>query len=152
MIEGRTLFENFGKAIGADGLRLDDSGYCCLAIDDTVLNFELQPSFAEFLVYAPVGALPARQDEAYLHRLHQANYASLLAGTGAIGIDREGKTIMFVERVPLRGLDAPGFVQTVEGILRRVREWQRLIFSGGLLDPTPGDDVAQFATPWMMRV
>lgn len=142
-----TLFANhvdilseFGKKIGIPDVAFDKDGYCCLGFDDVVLNIEHNEELRHLLVFSEVASLPAQPQESLLLRLLELNYASLVMGTGAIGVDEHARTIMFVERIPLRGLDAEAFETAMRSIIDRVEALKTAIAAPDFVSPNPNSN------------
>lgn len=114
------ILSEFGKMVGIPDVAFDQDGYCCLGFDDVVLNIEHNETFRHLLVFSEVASLPAQPNKSLLLLLLKLNYASLVMGAGGISIDEHAGTIMFVERIPLRGLDNVAFEAAMRSIVDRV--------------------------------
>ncbi|MFC0217148.1 CesT family type III secretion system chaperone [Pseudochelatococcus lubricantis] len=116
------IIQEFGKLINIPELALDEDGYCCLGFDDVVLDIEYKEHLKILLVHSRIGTLPDQPWSALLEKLQDMSYATLIMGTGAIGIDRHARRIMFIERIPLRGLTPQDFEAAIEAIVDRVEK------------------------------
>lgn len=114
------ILSEFGKKVGISDVVFDQDGYCCLGFDDVVLNIEHDETLRHLLVFSEVTSLPAQPQKSLLLLLLKLNYASLVMSTGGIGIDEHAGRIMFVERIPLRGLDGAAFEAAMSSIVDRV--------------------------------
>jgi hypothetical protein len=125
--------------LGVESVELDADGYCCVGFDDVILNIEHDEKRHDVLTYAELAELPAQPQPAYLLRVLEVNYASLLMTPGAIGVDTQARKIMFVERVPLLGLSYQGFEAALQSIVNRVESLQKLMISRGFAQPAEGE-------------
>lgn len=145
----RTLLAEFGQRIGLPDLAFDDDGYCCLQIEESVLNIEADEHQGQFLVYSSVGQLPRAPTLAVFRQLAELNYASLMLGKGAIGVDERSGRIMFVERIAWRGLDA-GLLETeIRGVSDRIEAATRLVLDEPQPDVVPSDVDQTFASTYI---
>ncbi len=117
------LIAHLGQAVGIPGLAFDDDGYVCLSFDDVVLDIEHQAGV--LLVTSEVGRLPEPENAQFLGGLLELNHARLLQEDGAIGIDRAGGRIVFIDRAPLRGMTHELFEARLKEIIEAVETWRK---------------------------
>lgn len=109
------MLSEFGQRMGIPGVVFDEDGYCCLGFDDVLLNLELNEQAQHVIVSSEVGSLQPQPPEALLSRYLALNHAALIMGLGGIGVNEDRRVIMYVDRIPLRGLD----VETLEAEIAR---------------------------------
>jgi Tir chaperone protein (CesT) family len=138
----RAILADFGKTIGIPQIEFDAQGHCCLGFDEVVLNIEYNADLKHFLIYSALGPLPPVPDVSLMERLLDLNYASLIMGKGAIGVDRDARAIIFVERIALRGLTSKDFEDAIQSIVNRVEALKEQVAAQGGRAPDlalPGD-------------
>jgi Tir chaperone family protein CesT len=136
----RSLLVELGQRIGIADLAFDDGGYCCLKIGESVLNIEFDEAQGHFLIYCAIGQLPREPTLERFRQLAELNYASLLLGKGGVGADERSGRIMFVERLPLRGLDA-GLLETeLRATVERIEAMTKLVMADR---PAPSAEPAE---------
>ena len=110
------MLSEFGRRIGIPDVVFDEDGYCCLGFDDVVLNLELNGPASHLIISSEIGKLPSQPPESLLLRYLALNHAALIMGTGGIGVNEDRRTIVYVERIQLRGLD----IEIVEAEITRI--------------------------------
>ena len=144
------LLSELGKQIGIPDIKFDQAGFCCLGFDEVVLNIEYSDPLKHLLIYSAIGQMPPVAGEAYLLRLLELNYASLVMGTGAVGVNSDAGVISFVERVPLRGLSSQGFEAIIQSIVNRVEALQKQIATLATGTASNGSDATHDSS--MLRI
>lgn len=126
------------QKLGVENIEFDEDGYCCVGFDDVILNIEHEKEKRDLLIYAEIVDLPGQPQSAYLMRILEVNYASLLMTPGAIGVDTQARKVMFVEHIPLLGLTYDAFEKALQSIVNRVESLQKLMMSRGFAQQPEG--------------
>lgn len=118
----REILTEFGKTIGIAEIAFDEEGHCCLGFDDVVVDIAISETGSSVIVSSEITTLPPQSDETLLLRYLALNYIALIMGTGAIGVDTDKRSVRFVERISLRGLDEAIFTSEMTAIVDRVEK------------------------------
>ncbi|MEJ5301208.1 MAG: type III secretion system chaperone [Thermodesulforhabdaceae bacterium] len=127
MIAERTggVLKEFGEEAGIEGLSLDERGYCCLFINDTGINLEIDEERETLFLYAYLGDLPGEGERLSLYEtLLEANTVNFAPGGGTIGIDTEQNVIVLSMAMPAVDLNINSFSRTMEEIVHQVQQWR----------------------------
>lgn len=123
------ILSSFGQKIGIPDIQFDDDGQCILKFDDVTVNLELNQDATQIIVSSPLTSLSEQPNEALMLRYLALNYIALIHGTGGIGFDEGTRQLMFVERIPLLGLDDDRFEAIMTYTVDRVEALQAMLSS-----------------------
>jgi len=108
------LLRDLGKLVGMNDLALDEHGRCALLIDD---RLEISVTFANgddhLVMAALVGELPADAPQERYAALLDANFFWRGTNGATLGVDRDTRAVVLLERLPITGL----YVGHLEAIL-----------------------------------
>ena len=143
-------FLEFARLAGMSGAKLDENGFCGLEFEGMPCLLEYQERGKAFVVCAHIAAAPAGAGESFLRELHRLNYASLLQGTGGVGLDAEAGKVYFVERLAAAHLDPPALAQGLLMALRHATGLKRIL--EGTAPPPEAPAFDPLITQWSLRV
>ncbi len=135
-----TLLNDFGKNLDISDLSFDENGYCCLILDDFVINLEVADNGDIIYFYSNVGETPSDNREAFYEMLLQANFLFCQTNGATLGISREANFVLLSYQVNTSGLDLSRFTRIVENFANTVEMWSNKLseFSSETVVP-PGD-------------
>ena len=119
----------FGQKVGIPDLQFDDDGQCVLRIDELTITLELNDNATQIIVSSPFSTLDAAPSEPLLLRYLALNYLVLIHGTGGIGYDDDTRQLVFVDRIPLLGLDDDLFESSITNVVERLEALQNMLES-----------------------
>ena len=121
------LLREFGQSVGLPDLAFDENDYCCLLLDDLVLNLELDEETEMLFVYAHVGKIPPEPTADFYAMLLEANYFYRQTAGGVLGIDKATGVIALACRQPYAGLTLIQFEKVIEDFANAADHWTQQI-------------------------
>jgi|GEM_PF-3161102 len=123
------VLSTFGKKIGLPMIAFDGDGHCCLGFDDVVVNIGVNQDATQIIVSSPVATLTESPTEGLMLRYLALNHVALLSGTGGLGFDEGTRQLVFVERIPLLGLDEDLFESSMTQVVGRIEALKEMLAS-----------------------
>lgn len=122
------LLEGLAQAAGiADGIRPDEDGSVCLAVDDFAVAFREIADGRELLMWSPLAEQPPEIADRLNELLLRANFLGALTGGAVLSLSEGGERICLHRRLPLAGLDAEAFREAFETFVEAALAWRRQI-------------------------
>lgn len=114
------LITALGQRWGIEAFALDQAGRAALAFEGKVplqLDVACQGMPVQLQLRVELGGLPARVDTELLLELIRLNRLGSQGDDCCVMLADDGASVWWLQNVPWRGLDADGFVQTVDRFL-----------------------------------
>lgn len=117
------LMSELGSLLGVPELALDESGICCLGLDDVVVNLEHKSETGMLMLYSVVATLP---EEGREQMLSTALGANLLWGEtrgDTLALAEDSGAILLQRQMPAEGLDVQGLAASLESFTEACERW-----------------------------
>ncbi|MBF5007507.1 type III secretion system chaperone [Diaphorobacter caeni] len=111
----QVLFD-FGRALGLDGLMLDDDDHCCLKFDELEVHIQATQENAQVMLYSTL-AVTSEPTPAVMRRLLAANYGMLGTMGNTVGVHPETGEVLLSRRFSSIGLEVLDFEALLQGFL-----------------------------------
>ena len=122
------LLEGLAQAAGiTDGIRPDEDGSVCLAVDDFAVAFREIADGRELLVWSPLAERPPEIADRLNDLLLRANFLGALTGGAVLSLSEGGERICLHRRLTLAGLDDESFREAIEDFVEAAIAWRRQI-------------------------
>lgn len=112
-LDAEALLSGFGNYIGLPGLTFGEQGFVGLMFDDHALNILYDGSRDAFLLYGPIGPIPA-SDERFFRRLLAECHYAIFNGQGALTIDEQRGEVVWSDVLPLADLTQERFQEKLK--------------------------------------
>ena len=127
---------DFGKALGLDGLKLDDDGHCCLKFDELEVHIQATPENAQVMLYSTL-LKTSEPTPVVMRRLLAANYGMLGTKGCTVGIHPETGEVLLARRFSSNGLEVLDFEALLQGFLETADETQAFLASAAETEAAP---------------
>jgi len=117
------LISELGGVLGVPELVLDESGICCLGLDDVVVNLEYKTDTGMLMLYSVVATLP---EEGREQMLSSALGANLLWGEtkgDTLALAEESGAILLQRQMPAEELDVQSLAASLESFTDACERW-----------------------------
>lgn len=122
------LLEGLVRAAGiTDGIRPEEDGSVCLAVDDFAVAFREIADGRELLMWSPLAERPPEIADSLNELLLRANFLGALTGGAVLSLSEGGERICLHRRLALAGLDAEAFREAFEDFVEAAIVWRRQI-------------------------
>lgn len=141
------LLQHFGQSIGIPGLAFDEHHYCCLRLDEILLNMEYDPARDELFLYAHLGRLPENPSLALYEALLEGNFFYRKTAGNILGIDKATGILALARRVSASSLTLHSLEKLIEGFVNTAEYWtQQMALESAKTVPAelPGGGVPDF--------
>lgn len=120
------LLEGLLEAAGiTDGIRPEEDGSVCLAVDDFAVAFREIADGRELLMWSPLAERPPEIADSLNELLLRANFLGALTGGAVLSLSEGGERICLHRRLALAGLDAEAFREAFEDFVEAAIAWRR---------------------------
>ena len=120
-----------GNAIGLPDLRLDEDGYCCLAMDEVQVHIESLGETQHVLMHTCLGAVPPQADAALYARLLHAKHFFAKTSGATIGTHPDSGSIDMALVLEAQHISAEGFLRALQSFVNAAEWWMRELSTGG---------------------
>ncbi|CAK0757457.1 CesT family type III secretion system chaperone [Gammaproteobacteria bacterium] len=127
------LLRDFGRTIGILDLSFDEHHYCCLLLDDIVLNLELEEEKETLFLYAHLGALPREASTDFYASLLEGNFFHRQTAGGVLGMEKASGILVLAHRWPYANLTLNTLEKLIENFTNAAEYWSRQIAEVGTL-------------------
>jgi hypothetical protein len=122
-----TRVREFFEEIGVADFGLDENGYCCIQLDEVVLNIELDEETERVFLYSAVGEVPAEHRTEFYEMILDADLFHKHTGGATLGLNKDDHTIVMVFSIPADNLEVPALIRLVENFVEQAEKWQEKI-------------------------
>ncbi len=123
------LLSDFGRSIGIPNLAFDEHHYCCLLLDDLVINMEHDPARDDLFLYAHLGHLPSEPSMELYETLLEANFFFRQTAGGVLGIDKATGILTLARRQASSTLTLTSLEKLVENFANTTEYWTKRVAS-----------------------
>jgi hypothetical protein len=146
------LLRDLGKLVGLGELGLDADGRCRLLIDG---RLEIEISTGEgddrLILAALVGELKADAPPELYATLLDANFFWRGTNGATLGVERESRTVVLLETLPLAGLDIGRLEGRLQAFVNSAEAWVERLADAPAGDGIVAGDAASRPPEFMLR-
>lgn len=142
------ILKTFANKIGLRGLRIDESGYCCLDVDNgNLYHFKFDNKRNLMMIISEIGELPDKNRAAVMRYMLRMNAIPEETKGFTLGYNKESGKASIGYQYPLRFMTAEVFEDIFKVLIDEADKWRNLLqeFLNGKLPknekPTPGGNV-----------
>lgn len=121
----QSLIDQFGRVVGLSNLSIDDSGYCSLEVDSTLI-FQLQyvETNNSVYIFSEIGTLVGQHAPQIAMQLLAANLFGIETGGGTLALQADSSTVVFSYQISLENLEFARFQGILENVMNYGERWQ----------------------------
>lgn len=131
------LIDEFGTAVGIEGLTFDEEQRCNLMFDDVAVSLEVGVGESSLYIYSVLGPEPVEDAEERFAELLKANYAFAQTGGATLALDPAGGGIVLMREEPLETLRLPRLESVIEDFVNVAERLIANLYKGSLTAPAP---------------
>ncbi len=117
------LLSALGRNIGIPELTFDEYHYCCLALDNVIVNLEWDADTEMLFLYAHVGHLPVNPTPELYETLLEANFFHRHTAGATLGMDKPSGTIALAQRQATANLNLTLLEKLLEQFVNTAAYW-----------------------------
>lgn len=136
------ILNNFASKIGLGGLKIDESGYCCLDVDHGMfVHLKHEPKRDNMIFLSELGELPASNQSKVLRYMLLTNDNPAETKGMTLSYNAESNKLAIGYQYPLQFLDDDKFEEFFKLYLDEIERWTKKVseFNQGIIPEIAGD-------------
>ncbi len=134
-----SLIQELGKAVDME-LNADDTGYCCLEIDGSLLaHMQYVAASDSIYIFSELGRIEDHALASACERLLAANLFGVETGGGVLAMHGDSHELVFSYSVSATEENPVRFQQILENVIHYAEYWKGELESMNRASPVPGE-------------
>lgn len=136
------ILNNFANKIGLSGLKIDESGYCCLDVDHGMyVHLKHEPKRDNMIFLSELGELPSMNQGKVLRYILMTNDNTAETKGMTLSYNTDSNKIAIGYQFPMQFLDDNKFEEFFKMYLDETERWTKKVaeFNQGIIPEIAGD-------------